>query len=98
MYPWEGVASQIFGGALGQTQQQDLSGAFGGGMSPYSSGNYIPITTAPEGTCDTPYLTDSAGDLSIRIAEEKAEEPPDEFTQLSNHKFHELLDRFSKTI
>ena len=89
MNPWEGMASQMFGMGMG-AQAQGLSGAFGSGMSPYSSGNYIPIavTTTTSNTFYDNTITD--------VAEERIEEPPDEFTQLSNHKFHELLDKFSK--
>ena len=61
-----------------------------------STGDYIPITTAPESASGTLYITDdmvnTLGQTSVKI-----EEPPDEFTQLSNHKYHELLDKFSET-
>ena len=71
-------------------QQRDLSRL--AGYDPYSSENHIPISP-------TATYTVSAGandTLSIGNADTEAEEPPDEFTQLSNHKFHELLNRFYK--
>ena len=86
MNPWEGIASQMFGMGMA-TQAQDLSGALGSGMNPYC---YIP--SSPDNA-----LTFANCSITTEVNEdEKPEEPPDEFTQLSNHKFHELLDRFSK--
>ncbi len=81
MYPW--------GTALGQVGEwvEYQERAYGAGLS--SSFNYIPITG---GSDDTLYI-DNTDMEAVTI---KAEEPPDEFTQLSNHKFYELLDRFNK--
>ncbi len=66
--------------------------AYGAGLS--SSFSYIPITS---GSCDAFYINDvEAARAGISVGNIEVEEPPDEFTQLSNHKFHELLDRFKE--
>ena len=85
MYPWEGMASQALGMGMAQAQR----------AYPYPSGNYLPITTAPASTCNTFYIGDENTPTEVVVEKLKA---PDEFTQLSNHKFHELLDKFSETI
>lgn len=101
MYPWEqamGEAGRVLGvgiGLAGQAQQVGYQQrAYGAGMDFNTHGNYIPIgignITTTYGTAL--YLDDTEAEkVSLKI-----EEPPDEFTQLSNHKFHELLDRFYK--
>ncbi len=81
-----GEAGRMLGMGMGATGQ----------MVDYQQrayGNYIPITaTTTTGTAL--YIDDvEAGEVRLKV-----EEPPDEFTQLSNHKFHELLDRFSELI
>ena len=61
-----------------------------------STTHSIPITGSSTGslctTGDTLYIDDTEAE-AVKI---QVEEPPDEFTQLSNHKFHELLDKFSE--
>jgi len=105
-FPWDasGLVSQMIGTPMGLgAQQQDVDCAQqasrAGMMYNYPQGNYIPITTVPEGTCDTLYIANENGDVAweTESGSVKVEEPPDEFTQLSNHKFHELLDRFSES-
>ena len=87
---WGQHAAQLLGMQAQQASQtQDYyQRAYGAGIS--TSYSPIPITG---GSCNTLYIDDTeAEEASLKV-----EEPPDEFTQLSNHKFHELLDRFKET-
>lgn len=84
---WEQALGQMLGAGMGQAgemvdYQQRAYGA--GYLSTFST----------DGSCNTLYIDDT----EVEEVKLKVEEPPDEFTQLSNHKFHELLDRFNKTI
>ena len=95
MNPWEGIASQVLGMGLGAQQQEVdyAQRAYGAGMVyPYSSGNCIPLS-ATTTTSNALYID---GTDMNDVIEERVEKPLDEFTQLSNHRFHELLDRFYK--
>ncbi len=94
---WTELAGQALGIGLGQSgqnvgfQQQDYYlRAHGASVStPYSP---ISIDTSSYTVADALYIDDTTAE-AVKL---KVEEPPDEFTQLSNHKFHELLDRFYK--
>ena len=87
---WPELASQMLGAGMA-AQAQGVQ--FGDSLSPYSSGYNIPLfATTTTSTSNTLYIDNADMDE----AKMRVEEPPDEFTQLSNHKFHELLDRFYK--
>ena len=85
---WPELAGQALGIGLGQAVGELVDcqqRAYGAGFL---------VTPSMGSACDTPYIDDTEAE-AVKI---KVEEPPDEFTQLSNHKFHELLDRFKETI
>jgi len=83
MNPWEQLASQMAGTIGVPPPYQHVD---------YSlvSGNSIPYTMPT----DNLYISNSM------VEEPEVEEvkPPTEFEQLSNHKFHELLDKFNETL
>ncbi len=94
---WEQATGQVLGIGLGQLgqnvdlQQQDYClRAYGAGMT--SSTYSIPIASGSWSPSDTLYIDDK----EVEAVKLKVEEPPDEFTQLSNHRFHELLDKFKE--
>jgi len=88
---WERMAGQMMGAVMGQAQQQAYPTYLysSAGTTTTSHDLYIGSNTEVNGnTC--------LGYKAMKSVGEKPVEPPDEFTQLSNHKFHELLDRFSE--
>ena len=87
MYPWEGMASQALGMGLGQAYQQQY-------YSPQMYGNSITFSTP----ADTTLHIGNTDDVSAENVNIEVEELPSEFKQLSNHKFHELLAKFSESI
>ena len=93
---WGDMAGQMFGAGMGiGAQRQDVD------YAQRAYGNLIRLD-ATATTSNTLYIDDAeaarAGISFGEAMDDVIEEPPDEFTQLSNHKFHELLDRFSESI
>ena len=101
MYPWQQASGQmvnVLSGGFGQMGQlvDYQQRACGAGMAyPHLTGNSLPTGIGNLiATGDDLYIDDTEAEAEeVKL---KVEEPPDEFTQLSNHKFHELLDRFHK--